>query len=492
MPNTSNQFIFTLFLIFFFSSKISSQECSTKQQYIQYKNSNTLSKKYVERNSFSLTSNQLKIKLGTRAGKLGSGTFGDVFHYYSPDGDQLAVKFLKRDQQSQYEYTLIYLEMNASSCLIEAVNQAPAFASLYALITAVYKTSDTGQIVFVMNHFPTDLEKYGNKYYKLAYTNLNNSQQDKLDNLMLIIATSLNFLHENNMVHRDLKPANIMMDSEGTPIIGDFGLLSLEDEMFSTISGTPSFMDVNLIATGKGSTASDVYSLGIIYYMLVNGVSSISKVNQMLVNGGYDNKYKKLNLNPNILNFPLKYAEFKPMLDKSPDNRPSTSDVISIIKGIIRKATQLPEIIPKKQQYPRKEQYGKLIPMIQEQYPRKEQYGKIIPLIQEMPYKNKEIDLVDYNQQYEKLKIQKEMNLYARDKQVNDLKYQQIQAQNVNHRKVDRLPYINEKERYQKLLEQAVPQKVKPNVEDRLYFNARNEYAINKAKNNQNNIQFYV
>jgi serine/threonine-protein kinase len=96
--------------------------------------------------------------------------------------------------------------------------------------------------------------------------------------LVATLAMAVAYAHELGIVHRDLKPGNILLTSNDTPKIADFGLARRVDAAQDlTITGarlgTPSYMAPEQ-ASGKTSAvgpASDVYALGAILYEMLTG-----------------------------------------------------------------------------------------------------------------------------------------------------------------------------------------------------------------------------
>jgi eukaryotic-like serine/threonine-protein kinase len=94
--------------------------------------------------------------------------------------------------------------------------------------------------------------------------------------LFLQLATGVEFAHQHLVIHRDIKPANVLVTGEGVPKLLDFGIAKLLDpeavRADTTLRPlTPDYASPEQIRGMTMSTASDVYSLGVLLYELVAG-----------------------------------------------------------------------------------------------------------------------------------------------------------------------------------------------------------------------------
>jgi serine/threonine-protein kinase len=92
------------------------------------------------------------------------------------------------------------------------------------------------------------------------------------------LAEAIEVAHQSGIVHRDLKPANILLTTDNTPKIADFGLARhFDEEPALTLSGarigTPSYMAPEQVIGKPGTIgpATDIYALGALLYEMLTG-----------------------------------------------------------------------------------------------------------------------------------------------------------------------------------------------------------------------------
>ncbi|KAK8648738.1 hypothetical protein V6N13_129481 [Hibiscus sabdariffa] len=193
------------------------------------------------------------------ANKLGEGGFGPVYKGRLDDGRAIAVKQLSavsRQGKSQFVTEIATISavqhrnlVKLYGCCIEAEQRL--------LVYEYLENKSLDQILF------------GKKM------NLNWSMRF---DICLGVARGLAYLHEESrirVVHRDVKSSNILLDSDLTPKISDFGLAKLYDDKKTHIStrvaGTIGYLAPEYAMRGHLTEKTDVFAFGVVCLEIVSG-----------------------------------------------------------------------------------------------------------------------------------------------------------------------------------------------------------------------------
>lgn len=131
------------------------------------------------------------------------------------------------------------------------------------------------------------IDEVGSIYLIMEYAD-GNSLEDYIKNVSGLIVEekicsffeplldAFDYAHKHKIIHKDIKPSNIIITTEGTPKILDFGIAALLDEREDTtdkdiIMGTPSYMSPEQVRGESLDQRSDIYSLGVLLHQMLTG-----------------------------------------------------------------------------------------------------------------------------------------------------------------------------------------------------------------------------
>ncbi|KTW29897.1 hypothetical protein T552_01101 [Pneumocystis carinii B80] len=251
--------------------------------------------------------------------KLGRGAFGDVFKAMPLKGklknENIALKIINKAKlTSQTHRRRIVNEIYIHSSLEKHKN-----------ILDFYTSFEDHQYIYIV----TQLCSQGSLYSFIQTQPFLPLKENIVKKIMKEIISGLIFLHSHKIIHRDLKLSNILLDKNNVAKIADFGLSTIlqnfSDEEPMTLCGTPNYISPEIIAHRPCGLASDIWSLGCIFFCLLDNSppfqsENISETLMQIIDGN-------LRQLPSYVSDEAKNLVNK-MLQKNPSDRIKTHEIL--------------------------------------------------------------------------------------------------------------------------------------------------------------------
>ncbi|XP_023688106.1 serine/threonine-protein kinase 17A isoform X1 [Paramormyrops kingsleyae] len=196
--------------------------------------------------------------------ELGRGKFAVVKKYVEKcTGKVYAAKFMRKRRKGQD----CRLEIIHEIAVLELATSSPWVVDLHE----VYETAS--EMILVL-----EFAAGGEIFNQCVAERDEAFKPEDVRRLMRQILEGIAYLHKNSVVHLDLKPQNILLTSDsplGDIKIVDFGLSRMvsSNQELREIMGTPEYVAPEILNYEPISTATDMWSIGVLAYMMLTGTS---------------------------------------------------------------------------------------------------------------------------------------------------------------------------------------------------------------------------
>jgi len=198
--------------------------------------------------------------------QIGEGGMGEVYRAMRDDDQyrkEVAIKLVRAGQDSGFVVSRFRNERQILASL-----DHPNIARLLD-----GGTTEEGMPFFVMELINGEtIDKYCDRHGLPVAERLE---------LFMRVCSAVQYAHQRLIIHRDIKPRNILVTSDGVPKLLDFGIAKILDReadnrqleptltLFRVL--TPAYASPEQVKGEPITTASDVYSLGVVLYELLTG-----------------------------------------------------------------------------------------------------------------------------------------------------------------------------------------------------------------------------
>jgi serine/threonine protein kinase len=160
------------------------------------------------------------------------------------------------------------------------------------------------------------------------------------------ICYGIDHAHKNKIIHRDLRPSNIIISEEGTAKITDFGTSAwLQNVPYaSTRIGSPPYMAPEQFL-GKATYASDIYSIGCIFYEMITGRPPIFDPDPFkILEKAQEGKITPPRIKNSRVPKEIDEIIMRCLASKTEDRYPRASDIVKALSALKGKQTPGSEI----------------------------------------------------------------------------------------------------------------------------------------------------
>lgn len=191
--------------------------------------------------------------------EIGRGRFGVVFRCVSlSSGEAFAVKSMDKHKISDGDSL-------DSRCLINE----PKFLTLISPHPNIIRLhnfyEDDSHLHMVIDLCPPSQDLYNLIIHNGRFS------EPQARPILTQLVQALAHIHKLGVVHRDIKPENVLLDSNNSVKLTDFGSADLAVEELRGVVGTPYYVAPEVLAGREHGEKVDVWSCGVVLYVMLAG-----------------------------------------------------------------------------------------------------------------------------------------------------------------------------------------------------------------------------